>query len=435
MRVCSDGGEMMRVLWLNYGILPDACVALGYKSEYGGGWLPSMLSALLAAAPSLEVCVASLDWRRCDVEIGNVHYLSFGGPRIKFTYDRIPERVQKEVGVLIAQFNPDIIHVHGTEYYFGCFAPEVYGGKPVVVSIQGLLSGINQHYMGGISPKELRGTNLNARFFLKGRTLLSEQTAWRECRAVQEQKVIRQQRNFIGRTVWDRDVIQFYNPQARYFTINENLRAPFFVTRRNLGVVKSHSIYCGAAASTAFKGAHWLIRAVAALKGEFPDIELRIAAADGLHAPKGLKARMMDQSYHAYIRRLIKTLGVEGHIVALPILSAEEVAKELSRAELFVLPSMCENSPNSLGEAMLVGTPAIATFVGGVPSILKDGVEGKLVPSGDPAALAGAIRRWFLHPEEAEHCVEPARATALKRHDAKANAEATLAVYNALTNG
>jgi glycosyltransferase involved in cell wall biosynthesis len=78
---------------------------------------------------------------------------------------------------------------------------------------------------------------------------------------------------------------------------------------------------------------------------------------------------------------------------------------------------------------MLVGTPSIATFVGGVPSILKDGEEGKLVPSGDPAALAGAIQRWFLHPEEAEACVEPARATALRRHNPKINAEATLAVY------
>ena len=422
----------MRVLWINFGLLPDACNVIGCRADCGSGWLPSMLSALLVADPSMECCVLSLDWRKCDVVLGRVRYVSFGGPSIHFTYKSIPQDIQRRVKSVILDFNPDIIHVQGTEYFYGCFPPEVYCGKPVVISIQGLLSGIHPHYMGGISAKELRGTNWNARFFVKGRTMLSEQTAWREGRAAQEQKVIRQQQNFIGRTAWDRDVIQFYNPHARYFTVNENLRAPFFAARRNVNAVKRHSIYCGAAASTAFKGAHWLIRAVAALKGEFPDIELRIAAADGLHAPKGLKMLMMDQSYHAYVRRLIGTLGVEGHIVALPILSAEEVVEELSQAELFVLPSMCENSPNSLCEAMLVGTPSIATFVGGVPSILKDGVEGKLVPPGDPAALAGAIRRWFLHSEEAEACVGPARATALKRHDAKTNAEATLAVYGAL---
>ena len=424
----------MRVLWINFGLLPDACNVIGCRADYGSGWLPSMLSAMLAADSSIECCVLSLDWRKCDVVLGRVRYVSFGGPRIYFTYKSIPQGIQRQVKRVIMEFGPDIIHVHGTEYFYGCFPREVYCGKPVVISIQGLLSGIHPHYMGGISTKELRGTNWNARFFVKGRTMLSEQTAWREGRAVQEQKVIRQQQNFIGRTAWDKDVVQFYNPHARYFAVNENLREPFFAKRRNPGAVRRHSIYCGAAASTAFKGAHWLIRAVAALKCEFPDIELRIAAAEGLHAPKGLKALMMDQSYHAYIRRLIRTLEVGKHIIALPILSAEEVAEELSQAELFVLPSMCENSPNSLCEAMLVGTPSIATFVGGVPSILKDGVEGKLVPSGDPMALAGAIRRWFLHPEEAEAFVEPARTTALKRHDTKANAEATLAVYRFLTN-
>ena len=115
--------------------------------------------------------------------------------------------------------------------------------------------------------------------------------------------------------------------------------------------------------------------------------------------------------------------------MALPSLNAEQVAQELSQAELYASASLCENSPNSLGEAMLVGTPIIQTFVGGVPSILKDGEEGKLVPPYDPHALAGAIRDRFLHPEIGESMVAAARATALKRHDARANAEATLAVY------
>lgn len=421
----------MKIFWFHSGLMPAACEAMGYGKRNSCGWLESMLDALLAVDVTLDFCLLGFDWRPCDIQIGRVRHVSFEVSG-KTWYEKIPREIVEKAQALIREFNPDVVHVQGTEYFYGCLPQEAYCGKPVVVSIQGLISGIHPHYMGGISPKELHGTNWNARFFVKGRTLLSEQTAWREKRAVQEQRVLRQQHNFIGRTEWDRNVVHFYNPNARYFTVNENLRPPFFSARRNVGAVKKHSIYCSAAASTALKGAHWLIRAVAALRSEFPDIELRIAAADGLHAPQGLKGLLFDQSYHAYLRRLIKQLNVESHVVPLPSLSAEQVATELQCAELFVLPSMCENSPNSLGEAMLVGTPSIATFVGGVPSIMKNGVEGKLVPSGDPAALAGAIRRWFLHPEEAESCVEPARATALKRHDAKANAEATLAVYREL---
>ena len=62
--------------------------------------------------------------------------------------------------------------------------------------------------------------------------------------------------------------------------------------------------------------------------------------------------------------------------------------------------------------------------------MMKDGVEGKLVPPGDPAALAGAIRNWFLHAEKAEAFVESARNTAISRHNPQNNAIATLRVYN-----
>ena len=69
---------------------------------------------------------------------------------------------------------------------------------------------------------------------------------------------------------------------------------------------------------------------------------------------------------------------------------------QLESADLFCLPSACENSPNSLGEAMLTGTPCVATFVGGVPSVLDNGKEGILVPSNDPAMMASAIDRLFM---------------------------------------
>ena len=428
----GKNGVSMKVFWFHSGLMPGACEAMGYEKRNSCGWLESMLDALLAADPTLELCLLGFDWRPCDVQIGRVRHVSFevGG---KTWYKKIPSDIVEKAHRLIKEFNPDVIHVQGTEYFYGCFPLEVYCGKSVVVSIQGLLSGLHVAYTGGISPRELRGTNWNARFLLKVRTLYSEQTSWREKRAKQEQAVLRQQNNFIGRTEWDKSVIQYYNPRAKYFVVNENIRPQFFKARRDIEKVKRHSIYCSAAASCALKGVHWLIHAIASLKEEFPDIELRIAAADGLKQPKGLRGVLLDQSYYVYLRKLVRRLGVEKNVVALPSLSAEQVSEELKRAELFVLPSLGENSPNSLGEAMLVGTPAIATCVGGVPSILKDGVEGRLVPPSDPFALAGAIRRWFLHPEEAEASVEPARATALKRHDAKVNAEATLAVYRELT--
>ncbi len=69
---------------------------------------------------------------------------------------------------------------------------------------------------------------------------------------------------------------------------------------------------------------------------------------------------------------------------------------ELFRAsDAALLSSAWENFPHALVEALAVGTPVLATSVGGIPEIVVDGENGLLVPAGDADALAGAIRRFF----------------------------------------
>ena len=66
---------------------------------------------------------------------------------------------------------------------------------------------------------------------------------------------------------------------------------------------------------------------------------------------------------------------------------------ELYRAaDVAVLSSSWENFPHAIVEALAVGTPVVATAVGGVPEIVEDGQNGLLVPSGDAQGLAAAIR-------------------------------------------
>ena len=419
----------MRILWINAGLLPKAIEALGGTRGVTSGWLGAMQDSLLQIDASIEMCALCLDHRPCDIQVGNVRYVSFG-ERGKTWYQKTPRQIEIKCKKVIKEFNPDVIHVQGTEYFYGCMSPDVYCGKPVVVSIQGILSAYHVHITGGLAPAETWWAKFNLRLLRYGATPLREQTFWREKRAEQEARIFRQHKYFIGRTDWDRAWMEYFNPKAMYFHVNETLRAPFYTNLREVTKIRRHAIYCGAAAGYALKGVHWLLRAIASLKDEFPDIQLRIAAAKGrLSDERTFIDRLKDDAYSRYLRRLIRELGIDGNIKALSSLTAEAVANELKNAELFVLPSLCENSPNSLGEAMMIGTPSIATFVGGVPSILKDGIEGKLIPSGDPAALAGAIRRWFRHPEEAEACVKAARQTALARHDAKKNAEDTLRAY------
>ena len=71
----------------------------------------------------------------------------------------------------------------------------------------------------------------------------------------------------------------------------------------------------------------------------------------------------------------------------------DDVIRLLVGCDVFVLPSRQEGLPVTLMEATSTGTAIVATAVGGVPQVITDGVDGLIVPPGDPTALADAVER------------------------------------------
>jgi len=89
---------------------------------------------------------------------------------------------------------------------------------------------------------------------------------------------------------------------------------------------------------------------------------------------------------------------------------------ELRRARVFVLPSFIENSPNSLAEAQLTGTPSIASLTGGVQDMVVDAETGILFPAGDGEALSRQIDRVLTDDDLARRLSIQSRQAARKRH-------------------
>jgi len=86
------------------------------------------------------------------------------------------------------------------------------------------------------------------------------------------------------------------------------------------------------------------------------------------------------------------------------------MAPYFAMSRMLALPSHSEGSPNVVLEAMAAGLPIAATIVGGVPEILEHGKTGLLTPSGDPEAMAAALRELLTQAELGNRLGESARA-------------------------
>jgi glycosyltransferase involved in cell wall biosynthesis len=93
------------------------------------------------------------------------------------------------------------------------------------------------------------------------------------------------------------------------------------------------------------------------------------------------------------LERRAAELGLDGRVRFVGPLARTEVLTLFRAADAALLSSAWENLPHSVVEALAVGTPVVATAVGGVPEVVRDGENGLLVAPGDVAALADAIRR------------------------------------------
>jgi glycosyltransferase involved in cell wall biosynthesis len=108
------------------------------------------------------------------------------------------------------------------------------------------------------------------------------------------------------------------------------------------------------------------------------------------------------------VRKLVRELGVEKQVRLPGWLDGEAKEAALAAASVLVLPSYHEGLPVSLLEAMAAGVPVVATRVGGIPELLREGECGVLVEPGDVVALATALVEVLKRKELRERLREKA---------------------------
>lgn len=407
----------MKVLWLCGIVLPHLCDEFGFKKTVINGWTSSMLKYIHKNSDiKIGICCPIINSERMkDGILDEEQYYSFQiTSKDTINYNQVQRFIE-----IIKDFEPDVIHIWGTEYMHTynmlCAAEKVGILSKTVISVQGLISSVIKHYCDGIEID-------NIETYEKIQELSSKD----KVRSEYEIKAIKKCVNITGRTDWDRACILQINPNVRYWHIGENLRDIFYKEMGQWRVQKcirhtiflSH-VYCP------IKGLHYFLRAFQYVLQKYPDTVVRIA---------GNNIMELDDAYGRYIKKEVYELQIENNIRFLGKLSEEQMCQEYISAHIFICPSTVENSSNSVCEAMLIGTPTIGSFIGGIPSLIAHNHSGFLYQCNEPEMLAYYVGKIFESDILATEISKKALSSISEKVNRQRNGKTLIDLYNKITS-
>lgn len=410
---------MKKILWLCNTVLPELFGRLGgYNVKEG--WLIG-ISQELRKQNDIEfhyVCPQEKEKRIVNIKKDSIHFHCFYAK-----YDNlytVEKDVRNQIEKIINAVQPDIIHIFGTEmpHTIAC-VESVKEKEKIVISIQGLVSEYAKYYLNDIP----RSAYWNGSFYNgKYQTIWGQYQAFCK-RAENEIRAIKKVKHVIGRTDWDRACTNIISSNCKYHYCSETLRGCFYGKKWDINNIEKYSVFVSQG-DYPIKGLHNLLLALPYVNERYPKTKIYVAGVN-LFLNKG-------DPYAKYIKKLIARNNLEKHIFFLGMLDAKKMCRYLLKSHITVMPSNIENSPNSIGEAMLVGTPVVASFVGGIPSIVQNEQEGLLYQPGSAEMLSHSICKIFEDDFLANTLSENARKRAEILYDRTKNMRQLLKIYNCI---
>ncbi len=376
----------MRVLWVVNLVLPS--MYGGDNSlKTSGGWMEALLHGLVETG-DIELHVVAPDSKTV-IDYSVVDGVHFHTIKTNYITKVLfaNQGVCKDLSKLFSEVLPEVIHIHGTEFPFMEDALDAANDKgiPVVTSIQGLISEIckpKEHYA-GIS------TSSVIHDFLKyGPRVMIPLVISRvisRIRARSELRQLKKNNVIIGRTRWDKEHCLYVNPNLEYWSIQEIIRDAFFKEEWVETKTEKGRIFCAGGCRSPIKGFHQILIAIASLQEEHKEFLTITVPGTSPFIGK-------TYGYKLYLKELIEELNLKEKIKFLGSLSAKEMALEFTKAEIYIMGSSIENSANTLGEALIVGTPSIVPDVGGISSIGRANTDMLMYEFGDNNGLKEMIQ-------------------------------------------
>lgn len=411
----------MKILWITNFTLPEVAEVTKVGTVTSGGWLID-LSKRISKDKNIELYIASFyngkEIKYVKVE-GRTHILIPGRSKAMNFSNYKSKKYWKEI---YNKIKPDIFHIHGTEYVHGLSLLSLYPSVPTVITIQGVMKRISEEYYGSYSGFEVfKYTKLKE--LLTFNNHLIKKRLYKS-RVKTEQQMIKNVKYITGRTFWDYSIIKNINPDIEYFKLNYNLREVFYNEKKwNYEIMQKHTVF-SSASSYPLKGLDILIDAIYLVKKKYSNVKLFIPGGGNVKNNRYIK----ETGYQRNIRKKIERLKLENNIVFLGNIDAKEVARNLQKANVFVVSSAIEGASASLCEAMYIGTPSIGTYRGGITELIND-ENGFYYDFPEYSVLANRIIELFESKELCEKFSINAIEDATKKHDREKNTDEHIKMY------
>lgn len=414
----------MKILWLTNIPLPEASFLMNEKPFPFGGWLVNA-SNDLSENDEINLHIAFpfkgiSGFKQMEGE--KINYYAFS----PIDTSQTSASNQVNLDKIIKKVNPDLVHIFGTEYAHSLAMANLCNniGIKTIVSIQGLTSIYSRHFMANLPIKIQK--RFTIRDLIKRDNLIVQQKKF-EKRGELEIETIKRTKHVIGRTTWDKACTAQINSGATYHFCNETLREEFYKHMWEIDQCERLSIFTSQA-SYPIKGIHFVIEAMPLILEKYPKAKLYIAGHDITKADT-IKQKIKLSSYAKYISDLIKEYKLGGSVIFTGLLDEKKMCQRYLKSNVFVCPSSIENSPNSLGEAMILGVPCVASDVGGVSDMLKHKDEGFVYQTDAPYMLAHYVCEIFENEDLALKFSKNAREHASKTHDKNENTRRLIEIY------
>lgn len=420
--------KTMKVLWFTNTMSCYTPQGIQNKHGYnGGGWISSA-EKIMRKQENVKLAVSFMaDYQPTKVEQNGVIYYPIPNKHIP-KLSKITRILKLLLGDLnyekdswqyylehfrhvVDDFNPDIIHVWGSEFHFGLVWKVTQ--CPVILHLQGIIGPyINAYMPAGMSWMDIRR---EARNPMKRMRCLREEKAWRNS-AYREQEIFRGITAALGRTKWDNRVMHCINPGVAYYHVDEILRDDFY--KKSERHLPERLTIITTISSPPYKGF---------------DLVLKTAKILKQNMNMNFEWKCYGNINPTFIERQVGIRHQDVGVMLMGVASVNELITAELNATLYFHSSYIDNSPNSLCEAQMLGLPIVATNVGGIPSLVRDGIDGYLVPANDPYQAACFIERFFNDRTRNIEMGKKGQVSAYSRHNPKNVVEQIIDAYKKVT--